>query len=154
MLPGSLDGRGVWGRVDTCICMAESLCCWPETITTLFTGYITVYNNKKKVGLSSIGAPQVLGRKTLLYWWQRETEDGPGLTPPRSQPWANNLCTRLSWGRVSAETWERTEGSRLKKGKTSPNTGSPRREPQSVKPAWDYVLPRGQGAGLSDSHPS
>ena len=24
------------GRVDTCICMAESLCCTPETITTLF----------------------------------------------------------------------------------------------------------------------
>ena len=25
MLCGSLDGRGVWGRVDICICMAESL---------------------------------------------------------------------------------------------------------------------------------
>ena len=24
---GSLDGRGVWGRIDTRICMAESLCC-------------------------------------------------------------------------------------------------------------------------------
>ena len=23
-LYGSLDGRGVWGRMDTCICMAES----------------------------------------------------------------------------------------------------------------------------------
>ena len=23
MLCGSLDGRGVWGRMDTCICMAE-----------------------------------------------------------------------------------------------------------------------------------
>ena len=22
----SLDGRGVWGRMDTCICMAESFC--------------------------------------------------------------------------------------------------------------------------------
>ena len=32
---GSLDGRGVWGRVDTCICMAESFCCPPETITLL-----------------------------------------------------------------------------------------------------------------------
>ena len=25
MLYGSLDGSGVWGRMDTCICMAESL---------------------------------------------------------------------------------------------------------------------------------
>ena len=25
MSRGSLDGRGVWGRMDTCLCMAESL---------------------------------------------------------------------------------------------------------------------------------
>ena len=25
MLPGSLDGRGVWGRMDTCVCLAEPL---------------------------------------------------------------------------------------------------------------------------------
>ena len=31
MLCGSLDGRGVWGRTDTCVCMAESLCRSPET---------------------------------------------------------------------------------------------------------------------------
>ena len=30
MLCGSLDGRGVWGRMDTCTYMAESLCCPPE----------------------------------------------------------------------------------------------------------------------------
>ena len=42
MLCGSLDGRGVWGRMDTCICMAESLCCAPETITTLFIGYTPI----------------------------------------------------------------------------------------------------------------
>ena len=39
MLCGSLDGRGVWGRMDTCVCMAESLHCLPETITTLLIGY-------------------------------------------------------------------------------------------------------------------
>ena len=32
------------GRMDTCICMAESLCCLPETITTVLTGYTTVQN--------------------------------------------------------------------------------------------------------------
>ena len=40
MLCASLDGRGVWGRMDTCICvcMAESLLCSPETTTTLLIG--------------------------------------------------------------------------------------------------------------------
>ena len=32
VLYGSLDGRGVWGRMDTCICMAESLHYPPETV--------------------------------------------------------------------------------------------------------------------------
>ena len=36
---GSLDGRGVWRRMETCICMADSLCCSPETITILLIGY-------------------------------------------------------------------------------------------------------------------
>ena len=31
--------RGIWGRVDTCICMAEFLYCIPETITILLIGY-------------------------------------------------------------------------------------------------------------------
>ena len=39
MLCASLDGRGVWERMDTCIPMAESLHCSLETITTLLTGY-------------------------------------------------------------------------------------------------------------------
>ena len=32
----SLDERRVWGRMDTCICMAEFLGWSPETITALF----------------------------------------------------------------------------------------------------------------------
>ena len=39
MLCGSLDGRGLWGRMDTCICMAESLCHSPEIIT-LFVNWL------------------------------------------------------------------------------------------------------------------
>ena len=34
MLCGSLDGKGVSGRMDTCIYMAESLYCSSETIIT------------------------------------------------------------------------------------------------------------------------
>ena len=42
MLWGNLDGRGVWGRMDTRVCMAESLCCPSETITTLSVGYTPI----------------------------------------------------------------------------------------------------------------
>ena len=38
MLCSSLDGRGVWGRLDTRICLAEPLCYLPETITILLIG--------------------------------------------------------------------------------------------------------------------
>ena len=39
MLCVSLDERGILGRMDTSICMAESLHCSSETITTLLIGY-------------------------------------------------------------------------------------------------------------------
>ena len=35
-------GRGVWRRMDTCICMAKSLCCPPETIIILLIGYMPI----------------------------------------------------------------------------------------------------------------
>ena len=45
VLCGSLDGRDVWRRKDTCVCMAESLRCPPETITALFVNWL--YPNTK-----------------------------------------------------------------------------------------------------------
>ena len=39
----SLDGRGVGGWMDACICMAKTLHCSPET-TTLLIGYTTIQN--------------------------------------------------------------------------------------------------------------
>ena len=44
-------GEGSLGKMDACICMAESLYCPPETIIILLTGYISIYNKmffKKK----------------------------------------------------------------------------------------------------------
>ena len=32
---GSLDRKGLRGIIDTCVYMAESLCCPPESVTTL-----------------------------------------------------------------------------------------------------------------------
>ena len=44
MLCASLVGRGVWGRMDMCIRMAEFLQCSPETITTLLIDYSPMQN--------------------------------------------------------------------------------------------------------------
>ena len=41
----SLDGRGVWGRMDTFMCMAESLWGSPET-TIMLIGYTPIQNKK------------------------------------------------------------------------------------------------------------
>ena len=64
-LCGSLDGRGVWGKMDTCICMAESLHCSLETITTLLTGYTPTQNKKYKVKTNK--------RKMNLFTKQKQT---------------------------------------------------------------------------------
>ena len=40
--------EGVLGRMDICVCIAESLCCPPETITILLIGYIPIQNKKLK----------------------------------------------------------------------------------------------------------
>ena len=44
-LCGSLDGRGVWERMDICPCVAESLYCPSETITILLIGYTPIQND-------------------------------------------------------------------------------------------------------------
>ena len=49
MLCGSLDGRAIGERMDTCVCMAESFCCPPETVTTLLTDYTPTQKVFKKV---------------------------------------------------------------------------------------------------------
>ena len=45
----SLDGRSVWGRMDICICVAESLHCPPDTTTALLTGYTPIQDKKFEV---------------------------------------------------------------------------------------------------------
>ena len=42
VLCASLDGRRVGGRIDACKCMAESLHCSPETITTSLISYTPI----------------------------------------------------------------------------------------------------------------
>ena len=54
MLPLTNTLASVWRRMDTCVSMAESLCCPPETITSLLIGYIPKQNKKifKKILIS------------------------------------------------------------------------------------------------------
>ena len=44
MLCGRLDGKGVWRRMHTCVHMAESLRCPPETINSLLFSYTPIQN--------------------------------------------------------------------------------------------------------------
>ena len=53
-LCGSVDGRGVWGEMDTCACMAEPLGFPPETITTVLTSYTPIQNKVNKVSVRPI----------------------------------------------------------------------------------------------------
>ena len=63
VLCGILDGRGVWGRMETCICVAESLCCSPETVTTLLVGHTPNTKLKVKKMFFSIK----VGKSTFLH---------------------------------------------------------------------------------------
>ena len=48
MLSGSLDGRGVWERMDTHICMAEHFHCSPETFAIFLISYTPMQSKKLK----------------------------------------------------------------------------------------------------------
>ena len=62
--------------MDTCICMAESLHCSPETITTLLIGYTPIQNVEKRVWLGpttflsmEIRSPHRLTWENLSLFW-------------------------------------------------------------------------------------
>ena len=44
ILCASLDGKASWGRMDTCICMAESLRYSPDPNTKLLIDYTPIQN--------------------------------------------------------------------------------------------------------------
>ena len=58
MLCGSLDGRGVLGRMDTCICMAEFLCFPPETVTVLLIGCTPIWSFPSGLAVKILPAKQ------------------------------------------------------------------------------------------------
>ena len=54
MLGGSLDGRRICGRLNTCICVAESLCSSPETKTLLISYTPIQYKKLKKLSKEEV----------------------------------------------------------------------------------------------------
>ena len=58
-------GREFKGRMYTCTCVAESLCCSPETITTLLISYIPKLPGKSHGRRSLVGCSP----------WGREESD-------------------------------------------------------------------------------
>ena len=64
ILYGSLDGKEIWKKMNT-LCMAESLCCSFETITTLLISY-TLPQYKLKSFLKSGNSLRVGIKKNSL----------------------------------------------------------------------------------------
>ena len=59
-----------WGRMDTCVSVAESLCCSPETISTLLIGYSLIQNKKflkKKLATCMKMAEMITGMSDIQY---------------------------------------------------------------------------------------
>ena len=66
--------------MDTCVCMAESLCCLPETVTTLLIGYVPKQNKKlkkkknpfllMKFAQSTSPASSRIFNRLFLHWQQ------------------------------------------------------------------------------------
>ena len=66
-------GAEFGGRMDTCIGMAESLCCPPETITTLLIGYLlfsrlVVSDSFVTPQAAAHQAPLSMGFSRQAYW--------------------------------------------------------------------------------------
>ena len=51
ILCNNQNGKTIWRRIDTCICITESLCCTPEINTTLLINYTPIRFKKTAEGL-------------------------------------------------------------------------------------------------------
>ena len=72
-----------WGKKDTYVCITESLCCTPETNTTLYFNYTSIKKRKKTIGNSL--AVQRLGLSVF-------TAVAPGSIPG----WGTNIL-QAAW---------------------------------------------------------
>ena len=104
MLCGSLDGRRVWGRMDTCICMAESLHCSPEIIIILLISYTPIQNKKFKKKLKWIYVLVAQLCPTLCDP-NLPGSSGHGILQARRLEWvATSLSRGSSWPKERAQS--------------------------------------------------
>ena len=93
ILCGNLDGRGSCGKMDTYICIAESLQHSPETITTLLISCTPIQNNKFKLWGKRLQKNKIEKKfPTSLVWNISLT---PGFPIPQDYL---NLTYCLGWG--------------------------------------------------------
>ena len=59
--------EGVWGRMDTCICMTESLGCSPKMITTLLIGYTPIQNKKFQKSHHCYHFSEYISKEHILF---------------------------------------------------------------------------------------
>ena len=100
MLCGSLDGGTVWGRMDTYMCMAESLCCPPETITILLTGYTPIQNKKFRRRKKEL-------QTTLLSIYRLKSAERAQLVknpPVMRETWVDPCVGKIPWRRERLPT--------------------------------------------------
>ena len=97
MLLATCMGGGFWGRMDPCICLAESLCCTPETITTFLVSY-TQYKIKSF-------------KRSLKNFCCAEDET-PILWPPDAKNWLmwKDLDVGKGWKQEKGMTEDETVG--------------------------------------------
>ena len=100
MLFGSLAGRGVWG-MDTGACMVESLCCSPETITTLLISYTEWCWSWNSRTLAT--ACEELTHWKRLWCWEGLRAGGEG----DDRGWDGWMAspTRWTWVWVNSGSW-------------------------------------------------
>ena len=94
---------GEWGRMDPCVCMAESLCCSPETITALLIGCESVTS-----WTVAHQAPLSVEFSRLEYWSvlpfpSPEDPPDPGIEPGFPSLWADSFPSEPQ-GSCSPET--------------------------------------------------
>ena len=116
MLCGSLVGRGSWERMNTHICMAESLCSSHETITTLLISYTLIQNEKflkqsscqEAVMLSESDHTvysQVLCLLPLILMISCQSTVKMSSTPTVARTWGIWTPTSLLWQRKPTSRW-------------------------------------------------
>ena len=83
-----MEGK-IGGEWDTCICLAELLCCSPEIITTLLISYTPIQNKKLfvcfflKISTILIYPVHPKGDQSWVFIGRTDVEaDAPILWPP------------------------------------------------------------------------